>query len=370
MPHLVLAGAGHAHLATLSALPGFLRRGHQVTVVSPEPAPAYTGMGPGVLGGRYRPEQAHLPVERLTLAGGGVFRRDRVTAIDPARRTLLLASGGELPYDILSCNLGSAVFLPTGFAPGSQAVPVKPVANLALARQDLLALPGREPLRLAVVGGGPAGVEIAGNLVALLEQSGRDGVVTLFAGTRLLAAFPERARQLVLANFAARGIVVREGVRLKGLSDGTLSFDDGTSCSADTVFLALGIRPPALFAPAGLAVGGDGGLLVDATLQAVSHPGIFGAGDCIAFAPRPLPKVGVHAVREGHLLRRNLLAALEGQPLARYRPQRHCLLIFNLGDDSAVLHHSGHVAAGRWAMRVKEWLDLGFVRRWQRLAGR
>lgn len=369
MPHLVLAGAGHAHLATLAALSDFIRRGHRVTVVSPEPAHAYTGMGPGVLGGRYRPEQALLPVERLTLAGGGEFRRDRVTAIDPARRRLVLASGDDLAFDILSCNLGSEVPLPAGLAPGAQLVPVKPVANLALARRNLLALPGEAPLRLAVVGGGPAGVEIAGNLAALLEQSGRGGGVTLIAGARLLAAFPARARQLVLANFAARGVDVREGVRLTGVTDGGLSLDDGTRPAADAIFLALGIRPPALLAAAGLPVGADGGLLVDATLQAVDHPGIFGGGDCIAFAPRLLPKVGVHAVRQGEVLRRNLLAALAGRPLTRYRPQRHCLLIFNLGDGSAVLQRAGCVAAGRWAMHTKEWLDLRFVRRWQRVAG-
>jgi len=73
-------------------------------------------------------------------------------------------------------------------------------------------------------------------------------------------------------------------------------------------------------------------------------------------------------VREAQVLRRNLLAALAGRPLNRYRPQRHCLLIFNLGDGNAVLHRAGLVAAGRWAMYGKEWLDLSFVRRWQRLA--
>jgi NADH dehydrogenase FAD-containing subunit len=366
MPHLVLAGAGHAHLATLAALPEIIRSGHRVTVVSPEPEPAYTGMGPGVLGGRYRPEQTLLPVEQLTQAGGGEFRRDRVAAIDAVRRCLSLASGDELPFDMLSCNLGSEVPLPPGLAPGARMVPAKPVANLAQARRELLARSGRDPLQLAVVGGGPAGVEVAGNLAALLAQSGRSGRVTLVAGSRLLAAFPARARQLVLANFARRGIVVREGVHLTGGAAGGLRFDDGTGLAADAVFLALGIRPPALLAASGLPVGSDGGLLVDATLQAVGHPGIFGAGDCIAFAPRPLPKVGVHAVREAQVLRGNLLAALAGRPLVRYRPQRHCLLIFNLGDGSAVLHRAGYVAAGRWAMRYKEWLDLGFVRRWQR----
>lgn len=106
MPHLVLAGAGHAHLDTLANLREYRRRGHRVTVVSPEPFHAYTGMGPGVLGGLYPPEQALLPVERLTLAGGGSFRTDRVSAIDSARRLLVLASGDQLPFDILSCNLG------------------------------------------------------------------------------------------------------------------------------------------------------------------------------------------------------------------------------------------------------------------------
>jgi len=366
--HLVLAGAGHAHLEVLARLAEFTRRGHRVTVVSLQPGHDYSGMGPGLLGGFYAPEQIRFPVRELAEAGGGTFLADRVLAIDPERRCLRLRSGETLDYDVLSCNLGSEVRRAGVSLETSDWVAAKPIENLVRLREDLRERLANKPLRLLVVGGGPAGVELAGNLWRLGRETGAGAAITLAAGSRLLAGFPDRARRLALASLEGRGITVREGTRVVAVAAGAARLADGTTLACDRAVLATGIEPPGLFRTSGLPVGPDGGLKVDATLRCPDHPEIFGAGDCIHFAPRPLARIGVYAVRQGPVLHRNLLAALAGEPGTPFRPQPKFLLIFNLGDGRGIACRGGGCLDGRLAFRFKDWLDRRFVARYQRPA--
>lgn len=363
--HLILAGGGHAHLPVLSRLDEYTRRGHRVTLVGPSPYHYYSGMGPGLLGGFYRPEQTRFHIRKMAEAGGGSFVEDRVLRIDADRRIVLLSSGGELAYDVLSCNLGSRVPVEKVAAAGEGVVPVKPIDRLGQARQVIIAELKSRPLRLLVAGGGPAGAELAGNLWRLVQQAGGKATITLVAGNRLLGRFPQRVRQLALDSLHRRGVQVGEGVKLRQAQDGEALLEDGSLLAYDFAFLALGIEPSSVFRDSGLPTGADGGLLVDQQLQAVGHPGIFGGGDCICLQRQPLDKVGVYAVRQGPVLFHNLLAALEGGELEVFKPQTDYLLIFNLGDGRAIFRRRSWVWDGRPAFWLKDWIDRRFMRRFQ-----
>ena len=102
-------------------------------------------------------------------------------------------------------------------------------------------------------------------------------------------------------------------------------------------FPAIGVKPSGIFSKSGVATGPDGGLQVNAFLQSTSHQNIFGGGDCIYFADKPLDKVGVYAVRQNQILYENLLAFLEQKPLQKFTPGGEYLLIYNLGDGDGVL---------------------------------
>ena len=100
------------------------------------------------------------------------------------------------------------------------------------------------PERLAVLGGGVAGVELAQAFARL----GSD--VTLVARSRLLGNFPEEAARLVLAGLRADGVEVRLHTTTLGISENedgtfTLALGDGSSVSADKVLVSTG-RHPAL----------------------------------------------------------------------------------------------------------------------------
>jgi NADH dehydrogenase FAD-containing subunit len=366
--HLILAGGGHAHMTVMARLHEFAARGHRVTLVSPSPFHYYSGMGPGLLGGTYRPAQVRFDVRTMVEERGGRFVEDWLVRIDADRRVVILASGAALPYDVLSCNVGSRVPVERVAAAGPGIVPVKPIDGLERAREAILGELKTRSLQLLVVGGGPAGTELAGNLRRLVQQAGGQATITLAAGSRLLAGLPERARQLSLASLRRRQVAVIEGAKARQVREGRAVLDNGTSLSYDYAFLALGIEPPPLFRDSGLPTGADGGLLVNEQLQGVENAEIFGGGDCISFRPRPLDKVGVYAVRQNPILLHNLLAALEGRELKIFEPQDDYLLIFNLGDGRGIFRLRGWVWDGRPAFWLKDRIDRRFMRKFQ-LAG-
>lgn len=365
--HLLLAGGGHAHLLALKNAAEFSRRGVRVTLVGPSPYHYYSGMGPGLLSGLYRPGQARFHVRRMIEQGGGTFVQDQVAAVDPARRVAALATGRELPYDAASFNVGSRV--PLEAIPGAEgaAVPVKPIENLVAARRGLVErLRGSVP-RLAVVGGGPAGVELAGNLRRLVERTGGRAEIRLYAGeARLLPALPEAAGRRARASLERRGVEVLTGASVVALGKGQVRTERDGAALFDAAFLAIGVQPSGgAFAGSGLATDASGALVVGERLESVSHAGVFGGGDCVALAGRRLARVGVYAVREAPVLYRNLLAATAGGASSVFRPQRRYLLILNLGDGTGLAVWGRWVARGRWALAWKNRLDLGFMARFQ-----
>lgn len=364
--HLVFVGGGHAHLEPLSRLDEYVERGHRVTAISLDDYHYYSGMGPGVLGRFYEPKQARFPLKELTEIRGGNFLAGRVTRIDPDARELVLESGDRVSYDVVSFNTGSSVPLPPSGGPLPNAYPVKPIANLLKARQAIRSkLADGEDLRVLVIGGGAAGVEVSANCLKLSAEAPGNVHLTLIAGSRLLAGFPGRARRLALDSLQARGARVCEDSWVERLGDVHAKVSGGHACRYDMALIASGVRPSDLFQRSKLPATSDGGLRVNANLQCVKHPEIFGAGDCIGMEGHKLARVGVHAVMQGTVLFDNLMAALEGGKMRAFAPRRNYMLILNMGDGSGIACKWGLTADGRIAFALKDYIDRRFVRRYQ-----
>jgi NADH dehydrogenase FAD-containing subunit len=103
---------------------------------------------------------------------------------------------------------------------------------------------------------------------------------------------------------------------------------------------------------------------VGPTLQSVSHPEVFAAGDVVVRDDHPHPRSGVYALRAGPTLAANLRAALGGGTLAHHLPQRHSLNLLALGDGRALASWGALAAQGRLAGWCKDRIDRGFVVRW------
>ena len=370
---LVFVGGGHAHLTSLKNLSQFKKLGHQVTLISSSPYHYYSGMGPGMLSGIYHPWEVRFHVKRLAEDRGAAFIKGMVIRVDPLQHLLFLDSGEKVDYDVVSFNTGSGVPVETltkasvDDQEGQEGLfPVKPVINLLKARRTILeAFRNKKRLRFVVVGGGPAGIEISANLLRLLHENRGEGEITLIGGRRLLVDGPDKVRRLVMESLSRRGVKIIEGSHVKTIERGQVTLADGKRVDIDLAFMAIGIQPSPLFRDSRLPVGTDGGLLVNSHLQSVAHHDIFGGGDCISLEGHPLAKVGVYAVRENPVLYHNLLAALEGEKMEVFTPQKEFLLIFNMGNGKGIFWKKNWIWEGRLAFLLKDYIDRKFMRTFQ-----
>ncbi|MCB2226452.1 MAG: FAD-dependent oxidoreductase [Desulfarculaceae bacterium] len=362
---LVLAGAGHAHMMVLQSLAEIVGQGVKVTVIGPGARHYYSGLGPGMLGGTYQPEDISFPVQAMVERAGGVFLQDKVIGIDPLAKKVLTQNNGAVPYDVLSCNTGSSIPDET-VEREARVYRVKPIENLLEARWRIEELARDRMVDIGVVGGGPASLEIGGNAWAVARRNGGKGAaVRIYAGSKFLKRAPSGVASRAREVFAQRGIEIIEGSYAKHVGSARVELDDGRAFEHDMVFLVTGVKPRPLFGPSGLPVGPDGGLMVNRYLQCSDYPDIFGGGDCIYFEPRPLDKVGVFAVRQNPVLLHNLKARLTGGELQDFEPQGAYLLIYNLGGGMGILHKWGFIVQGKLAFAFKDYLDRSFMNKFK-----
>jgi len=365
---LVLIGGGHAHMITLSRLRSFIDKGYEVTVIQPSDYHYYSGMGPGMLGGTYVPDDIRFNTRKVVESQGGRFIHDKARIIDPQRQLILLEESDEkIHYDVLSCNAGSYVPRDT-IVEDETVFTAKPIEGLLQARQEIIKHSKNKHLEIAIVGGGPSSLEIAGNIWQMDHQlKNHPMVVRIFAGSKLMGKLPEKIGRLARKILRKRGVEIIEGSYVKEMGKGKVLLDDGRSYKADFLFPAVGVKPSKIFTDSGLPTGPDGGLLVNEFLQSTEYSNIFGGGDCIYFQPQPLDKVGVYAVRENPVLYHNLMATLDATELQSFNPGGDYLLIYNCGGGIGIFCKWSIIFSGRLAFCIKDYIDRKFIRAFQSL---
>ena len=140
-----------------------------------------------------------------------------------------------------------------------------------------------------------------------------------------------------------------------------LGCEDGNTHELEEILWVTNAAAPSWPEKAGLAVDAAGFIQVNDSLQSVSHPDVFAAGDVAAVQTHPREKAGVFAVRQGPPLSRNLRRALLGQPPQPYRPQKHWLSLISTGDKYAIASRGRLFLRGRLIWRWKDWIDRRFM---------
>lgn len=364
--HLVLVGGGHAHMVTLANLHKFVEKGHKITVIGPSEYHYYSGMGPGMLGKIYSPDDIRFATKHVVEKQGGTFVLGKAVRIDPVEKTLFLESGETVPYDIISFNAGSYVPVSNVKDNGQDIYSVKPIEKLQEAQTRILELVSQKKIIISIIGGGPSAAEIAGNIWRLARDlDKKTPVIRIFSGTKFMSRFPDNVRRKVARSLTNRGIEILENGYVEEIKRSHITLETGEGYDTDIIFLALGVKPSPIFKESGLPVGPDEGLLVNKFLQSTQYPEIFGGGDCIYFKDQPLDKVGVYAVRENPILFHNLMASLEGTELLPFDPGGDYLLIFNMGDGTGVLRKKWILFGGRLAFIIKDYIDRKFMKKFQ-----
>lgn len=363
----MLAGGGHTHALLLSQgpLPG------PVTLVSPARFTPYSGMLPGVVAGHYHSREAHIDLAALCQRYGATFIEQAATGIDRAGRHLLLDDGRRLPYHLLSLDIGAQPALATVPGAREHAVAVKPVSGFLARWQRLLATLPRlpHPLRLAVVGAGAGGTEMALAIAHVLRQQQLPAQLSLFSAGGLLPGYPPGVRRRMQRALDHYGIALHTETPIQRVTATHLYGEDAHSYPHDFLLWCTGAVGAAWPGDSGLSVTDSGFVRVQDTLQSLNDPAVFAAGDCAWPEPGPVPRAGVYAVRQAPVLRHNLIAAWRGRPLRHWRPQPHFLSLLSAGERYATGSRGRRLSAGgRWLWHVKDRIDRRFMARFPAMA--
>ena len=348
---LLLVGGGHSHLAVLA---DWIRHGlpsPHATILTPTTHLRYSGMVPGWIAGQYERAEGLVEVAALAKAAGAKLVLDRCVSVDPNARQILTQASGLIPFDIASFNTGGVGQAEDVLGADPRLLDVRPIDSFVEELSNRIS--SEDPKNTVIIGGGAGGVELAFG-VRNREVGGK---ITLIEGKEgLLPSFSERARRLVKDELHAQDIETLTGDAR--ITDGVLHAGEQPVETAELILAAIGSGAPDWPSASGLATDEIGFIAVDKYQRSLSHPHIFAVGDIAARQDRDVPHSGVHAVHAGPVLATNLRAAANGGiPDKTYTPRPASLYLLSTGNGSAIATYGPLAASGRWAGKLKHWID-------------
>ena len=204
-----------------------------------------------------------------------------VTAIDRQKKTVTVDGPDgvyEESYDKLVLSPGASPIVPGGLK-GADKAHVFTVRNVTDIRAIKAKIDDPAVEKIAVVGGGFIGIEVAENL----QMAGKT-VTIIEMAPQILAPFDEDMVQILHKELDDNGIRLMVGTELLSIGDKTVTVRrDGreSRLKADAVILAIGVRPEtALAREAGLEIGETGAIRVDAQYR-TNDPDIYAVGDAV-----------------------------------------------------------------------------------------
>lgn len=378
---IVLAGAGLCNIQVAKLLHDMVLSSYgdqvQVTLVSAWEYTYYSAMYPGVLAEQYEEAETRIPLLPLAVACQTHLIIDSVVAIKAAEKTISLASGSQLTFDILAVNVGSRTHgTDTVRGLKEHAILTRPL-NVFLAklqvREEQLLTEGVAP-RVIVVGSGPSGIELSLVLRRRFNEKfpgGNTKITIVDQQPRVLPNSSVSYRAVVLRNLKDKHIKVFANASVAEVRQDEAELVDGRILKADIFIWAAGCEPQTI--DHDLTVCRQGFILVNRSLQTLTSPEIFAAGDCVTIQGFPQgfpPKTGVHAVREGPVVAANMAALVKYRllriPLSfmLFEPQNDLLTLLNLGDGRGIVTKYGMTFSGEWVFRLKDYVNKRFINRY------
>jgi NADH dehydrogenase len=309
-----------------------------------------------------------------------ILRKQRDTTVllgeavglDPERKEVILSDGGPIGYDTLVVATGArhAYFGHDeweGFAPG-----LKTLEDAGeMRRRILIAFEAAEreadPVRrqewmtFVVVGGGPTGVELAGALGEIANDTLRhdfrrihppDAAIHIIeAVDRVLPSYPASLSASAKRQLERLGVTVSTGTMVTAIDEHGVTVRQGeaeeTRIPSRTVLWAAGVRASRFGRVVAEATGVEmdrvGRIPVGPDLTIPGHPEIFVIGD-LAVVARPdgsaVPGVAPAAIQEGTYVAREIGRRLAGEPSKAFR--------YNAKGDVATIGRLSGVADIGW----------------------
>ncbi|MCB0459018.1 MAG: NAD(P)/FAD-dependent oxidoreductase [Flavobacteriaceae bacterium] len=190
-----------------------------------------------------------------------------------------------------------------------------------------------EVLNIAIVGGGPAGIELAGALAEMKRyvipkdfpelDTSKMNIHLYEAGEDLLGAMSQEASDKALEYLEGLGVHVFLNTRVSGYDGTALLLPDNTKFYTDTVIWTAGVKGAPIDGIPSEAIIGGNRILVDAYNSVVGTENVFAIGDVAACLndenPRGLPMLAPVAQQQGKHLAKNIVTHLNGKPMKPFR---------------------------------------------------
>jgi NADH:ubiquinone reductase (H+-translocating) len=340
-PRVVVVGAGFGGLSAARTL---ARGDVDVLVLDRN---NYHGFWPLL----YQVATAGLEAEAIAYPVRAILRRHHDVAfmMTEARgvdfeRKQLLTDGTPIGYDYLVLAAGSANNYFGNDALAEQTYGLKDLNDAEQLRNRVLSAferAVREPdaarraalLTIAIVGGGPTGVELAGAFAELIRHVLRKDypmldiaearVVLVEATDRILASFPQSLQRSARRRLERMGVEVRLKTAVAAVDGDAVTFKDGTRLAAGTVVWAAGVRAAPLADALGVALGRGARVRVEPPLNVPGHPEVFVIGDMAYLegydSGQAYPMIAPVAIQQGRWAAQNILARLSGAPMRPFR---------------------------------------------------
>jgi NADH:ubiquinone reductase (H+-translocating) len=284
-----------------------------------------------VAAGALSPSDCASPIRpELKRSSNTAVLMAEATDVDAERRQVVLDRGDRLDYDslIVACGAQTSYFghsewqdVTYGLKTLADAIDLRSRFYGAFEEAERADDPKERAgwLTFVVVGGGPTGVEVAGQLAITAQAIQRHfrrvdasgvRVILVDAGDRLVAAFSKKLSGKVARQLADLGVTVREGARATGIDEHGVTLDVGGATERiDTrmVIWAAGVHAvpltDALARATGATIDRGGRVKVNPDLTVPGHPEISVIGDVASLAGRggkPLPGLATVAIQQAH----------------------------------------------------------------------
>jgi NADH:ubiquinone reductase (H+-translocating) len=336
---VVIVGGGFGGLA---AAQGLRRADAEVTVVDRMNHHLFQPLLYQVAGGGLSPGDCASAIRgHLKRQSNVTVLMAEATDLDPERRQVALGTGERLDYDslIVACGAQTSYFgndqwkdVSFGLKTLRDAVELRDQIAAAFEQAERATDPGsrEEWLTFVVVGGGPTGVEISGQLAIIAHTMKRDfsridaseaKVILVDGGARVLPAFSEKLSAKAADGLASLGVTVRERVHATAIDERGLTVKAGDTeerIAARTVIWAAGVRAAGLTEIVARATGAatdrGGRIEVNADCTVPGHPEISAIGDMASHKGpdgKPLPGLATVAIQQARHVAK---AVRRGQP--------------------------------------------------------
>jgi NADH:quinone reductase (non-electrogenic) len=316
MPHVVIVGAGFGGLSATDALS---KEGFRVTLLDRFPYNTFQPLLYQVATGGLNPGDVTYALRYFAARHEGArFRVAEVVGIDHDQQQVICDDGERVDYDYLI--IGNGITTNHFGIPGAAEYTMSMYTRAeALRVRDTifgsLEIISGEPemsthgFTVVIVGGGPTGVEMAGQLAELKSETmpsiypeinpARLRVVLVEMMDRLLAPFDESLQKYTLQELTKRGVDVRLNTAITEIEPDRVDFKDGSSMPVDLVIWAAGVSGDPVIRNWGLPIGRAGRIEINDDLRVVGEERIFAIGDASVGVNNPLPQLAQPAIQEG-----------------------------------------------------------------------